>query len=67
LPLTTGGIGDVNGAPILDPVTIGVKVAEFMVEVRRKGLPVISRYGTWQKPPSDEVKRLLLTDDGAKA
>lgn len=48
-------------------MTIGVKVAEFMVEARRKGLPVTSLYGTWQKPLADEVQRLLLADDGTKA
>ena len=31
------------------------------------GLPVISRYGTWQKPSTDEVKRLFPSDDRAKA
>ena len=58
-PLTIAGIGDSIGAPIIDPVLIGMKVTEFMVEARQIGLPIISRFGTWQKPPADEVAQLL--------
>jgi allantoin racemase len=58
-PLTTAGIGDAMGAPIIDPVLVGMKVIEFMVEARAAGLPTLSRFGTWQKPPRDEVTRLL--------
>lgn len=57
-PLTVAGAGDAMGAPIIDPVLIGLKQTELMVELRRVGLPTLSRYGTWQKPPSDEVARL---------
>src|SRR5579872_161552 len=57
-PLTVGGVGDSLGAPILDPVPIGLKATEFMVDAKRAGLPVLSRFGTWQRPPSDEVARL---------
>jgi allantoin racemase len=62
-PLTTAGIvaaGDAAAAaPIIDPVRIGIKVAEFMVEMGRVGLPIISRFGTWEKPPAAEVAQLL--------
>lgn len=47
------------GAPIIDPVLVGMKVIEFMVEARAAGLPTLSRFGTWQKPPVDEVARIL--------
>lgn len=57
-PLTLGGSNDAVGAPIIDPVLVGVKYAEYLVELRRAGLPVVSRYGTFQKPPADEVDRL---------
>jgi allantoin racemase len=57
-PLTVAGAGDAAGAPIIDPVLVGFKQTEFMVELRRAGLPTVSRYGTWQKPPADEVARL---------
>src|SRR5439155_1556482 len=52
-PLTVAGEGSANGAPIVDPVLVGLKTAEFMVELARVGLPTVSRYGTWQKPPAD--------------
>ena len=58
-PLTVAGVGDAAGAPIVDPVLVGFKVTEFMVDVRNAGLPTISRYGTWQKPPVDEAMLLL--------
>lgn len=57
-PLTVAGAEDSMGAPIIDPVLVGLKVTEFMVEARRVRLPTISRYGTWQKPPADELTRL---------
>lgn len=57
-PLTVGKHGELQGAPIIDPVLIGFKQTEFLVEARQAGLPIISRYGTWQKPPADEIAQL---------
>jgi len=64
-PLTVAGTSSSGagtdgraGAPIIDPVLIGLKTAEFMVDLRRAGLPTVSRYGTWQKPPINEVAQL---------
>ena len=57
-PLTVTGVDDSLGAPIIDPVLVGLKYTEFMVEARRVGLPILSRFGTWRKPPADEVKSL---------
>ena len=57
-PLTVAGANDAAGAPIIDPVLIGMKDVEFMVDMRGAGLPILSRYGTWQKPPLDEVVQL---------
>ena len=60
-PLTVGGANESLGAPIIDPVLVGIKFTEFMIEARRAGLPTLSRFGTWQKPPSDELKQLRRT------
>ncbi len=57
-PLTVAGADSAEGAPIIDPVLVGMKDTEFMVDMRRAGQPILSRYGTWQKPPIDEVVRL---------
>lgn len=57
-PLTVAGANDAAGAPIIDPVLVGMKDIEFMVDMQRAGLPILSRYGTWQKPPRDEVVQL---------
>ena len=45
-------------AAIIDPVLVGFKSTEFLVEAKQAGLPVISRFGTWQKPPPEEVAQL---------
>ena len=57
-PMTVAGANDAAGAPIIDPVLVGMKDIEFMVDMARAGLPTLSRYGTWQKPPRDEVVQL---------
>ena len=55
-PLTVTGNVHSGGTPIIDPVLVGIKFTEFMVEAKQAGIPVLSRFGTWQKPPSDEVE-----------
>jgi hypothetical protein len=35
-----------------------MKWTEWMVDMQRVGLPIVSRYGAWQKPPAEEVSRL---------
>ena len=57
-PLTVAGKNDAAGAPIIDPVLIGMKDIERMVDMQKVGLPILSRYGTWQKPPRNEVAQL---------
>jgi allantoin racemase len=57
-PLTLEGVEETSGVPIVDPVLIGLKTTEFLVEARRVGLPVSSRFGTWQKPPLNELLQL---------
>ena len=58
-PLTLEGIGDTENVPIIDPVTVGVKLTEFLIEMRSRKLPFLSRFGSWQRPPEEEVRRLL--------
>jgi len=57
-PLTVTGNTDSLRAPIIDPGLVGLKTAEFMVDAKRAGLPVVSRFGTWQQPPREEVAQL---------
>lgn len=56
------GIREVNGAIVMDPLAIGIKTAELMVDLERAG---IKRYktGPWAVPP-DEVRKLLATELG---
>ena len=57
------GIREVNGAIIMDPLAIGIKTAELMVDLERVG---IKRYqaGPWAVPPED-VRRLLSQELGS--
>jgi allantoin racemase len=66
-PLTVAGATEAEGAPIIDPVLVGMKWTEWMVDMQRAGLPIVSRYGAWQKPPADEVSRLGLLAERAEA
>jgi hypothetical protein len=56
------GIREVDGAIIMDPLAIGIKTAELMVDLERAG---IKRYkmGPWTVPP-DEVQKLLAKEFG---
>lgn len=58
-PLTLAGKEECSGVPVIDPVPVGLKTTEFMIDVKQAGLPFVSRFGTWQKPPSDELQELL--------
>ncbi|MCH2694104.1 MAG: aspartate/glutamate racemase family protein [Acidobacteriia bacterium] len=62
-PLTVTGNVQSGNTPIIDPVLVGIKFTEFMVEAKQAGIPVLSRFGTWQKPPSDEVQILQKAKD----
>jgi hypothetical protein len=57
-PLTVAGATEAQGAPIIDPVLVGMKWTEAMVDMQRAGIPIVSRYGAWQKPPAAEVELL---------
>jgi len=56
------GIREVNGAIIMDPLAIGIKTAELMVDLERVG---IKRYqeGPWAVPSAD-VRKLLASELG---
>ena len=66
-PLTVTGTTNASGAPIIDPVLIGIKQTEWLIDLQRNGLPIVSRYGAWQKPPVDEVEQLLRLSRGGAA
>jgi len=43
------------GVPVLDPQIVAFKMAEMMVDLRRKvGYPAVSRIGMWKKQPRAE-------------
>ncbi|SFL00986.1 aspartate/glutamate racemase family protein [Falsiroseomonas stagni] len=60
LLLSKAGVTEVDGVPVLDPVTATVKAAEMMVGMRRITGAKPSRRGYFQaKPPRERVKELL--------
>ena len=56
------GIREVDGAIVMDPLAIGIKTAELMVDLERAG---IKRYssGRWAAP-SEEVRNVLTKEFG---
>ncbi len=56
------GIREVNGAVIMDPLAVGIKTAEQMVDLERAGIKGY-RAGPWAIP-SDEVQKLLAKEFG---
>jgi hypothetical protein len=48
--LVKSGVKEVEGAPVLDVVSTVIKFAEFMDEMLKAGLPIISRRGQYQGP-----------------
>jgi Asp/Glu/hydantoin racemase len=66
-PLTVAGTTEAQGAPIIDPVLVGMKLTESLVDMQRVGLPIVSRFGAYQKPPIAEVERLGSLAERAEA
>lgn len=46
------------GAPVLDGMITGFKMAEMMADLYRAGLPVVSRRGFFEKPPEGDMRTL---------
>jgi allantoin racemase len=57
--LTLGGLNDIDGVPVLNPVSIGIKWAEMLVDLKRLGIPVISRKGINLAPAPGVAESLL--------
>jgi len=57
------GIRDVDGALVMDPLAIGIKTAELMVELERAGIKPY-RAGAWAVPPA-ELRNMLAKELGA--
>lgn len=52
--LSSQKLGRRLNAPIVDPMAVTLKMTEAMVEMRRVGIPIVSRVGLYKKPPQDE-------------
>ncbi|MGA2463432.1 MAG: aspartate/glutamate racemase family protein [Thermodesulfobacteriota bacterium] len=57
--LSTSGIRYVEDVPILDPILVGIKVAEMMVDLQKAGIPTISRKGYYLAPSSEGLATVL--------
>jgi len=60
--LVKNGVHRVESAPVLDVVSVTVKLAESMYELSKAGLPIISRSGLYQGPEGhlvDEVRAMF--------
>lgn len=57
--LSTSGMRYVEGAPIIDPILISIKVAEMLVDLQKAGIPTISRKGLYSAPPTEDIETVL--------
>ena len=48
----------VIGAPVLDGMVTGFKMAEMMADMRAAGVPTVSRRGWFEKPPKGDMRTL---------
>ena len=48
----------VIGAPVLDGMVTGFKMAEMMADLRKLGVPTVSRRGWFEKPPVQDFETL---------
>ncbi len=51
-------IESVIGAPVLDGMVTGFKMAEMMADLRSSGVPIPSRRGFFEKPPHSDMQTL---------
>lgn len=51
-------IESVIGAPVVDGMVTGFKLAEMMADLHQAGWPVVSRRGFFEKPPLSDMKAL---------
>ena len=48
----------VIGAPVLDGMVTGFKMAEMMADMQASGIPTVSRRGWFEKPPAEDMETL---------
>ena len=53
--LSREGVREVDGAPVLDPFGISLKVCEMMVDLSRTAVPIVSRKRLYYAPQPREV------------
>ena len=51
-------VESVIGAPVLDGMVTGFKLAEMMADLHRCGVPTVSRRGFFEKPPANDMRTL---------
>jgi len=53
--LTLSNVRDIDGAPVIDPMQVGLKFAEMMVDFKAAGMSPVSRRGFFLKPNSRDL------------
>jgi len=57
--LSTSGTRHLDNVPIIDPIMVGIKTAEMLVDLKKAGIPTISRKGLYLTPPYEDVEEVL--------
>lgn len=53
----TGGLTDINGATLLDPVAVSIKMAEFLVDLKKLGIDISRKLGVHGSPGKELLQK----------
>jgi allantoin racemase len=59
--LVKAGVTQVNGAAIIDPISVSLKLTEAMVDLQKAKLPVVSRKSTFSEVSRKAVEAVLAS------
>ncbi len=55
--LSRAGIKEIMGVPVIDPIFAGLKMAELLVDLKKAGLPAVSRRGYFEEIPAQMLEQ----------
>ena len=57
--LTLSGLTEIGKVPVINPVLVGIKWAEMLVDLQKLGVPIISRQGMYLSPGPGEAEAMM--------
>jgi Asp/Glu/hydantoin racemase len=59
--LIQAGVTEINGAAIVDPLSVSLKLTEAMVDLQKAKLPVVSRKSAYSKVSRKDIEAVLAS------